>query len=561
MAHAVLPKASTGIRGLDEITGGGLPQGRPTLVCGSAGCGKTMLAMEFLVRGATQYGEPGVFLAFEETAPELTQNMASLGWELADLIKKKQLAVDYVRVERSEILETGEYDLEGLFVRLGYAIDAIKAKRVVLDTIEALFAGLSNAAILRAELRRLFRWLKDKGVTALITAERGEGTLTRHGLEEYVSDCVILLDHRVNEQLSTRRLRIVKYRGTSHGTNEYPFFIGNRGCEVFPITSMSLQHSAPTERVSMGVPDLDAMFEGQGIYRGSTVLISGTAGSGKTSLAVHAAYAACQRGERVLYVASEESLEQVLRNMRSIGLDLGPHVEAGRLTFHATRPSAYGLELHLALVQRLIAELDPQLVVVDPVTSYLNAGTGLEVEQMLTRLVDVLKGKAITGIFTSLTSGQSAVERSEIGISSIIDVWFLVQDRELNGERNRTLYILKARGLAHSNQTREFLLTKDGIHLLDVYIGPGQVLTGSARLAQEARDKASMLLRQQERQRLEAERLALQQSFEVRQSELKAEHEARLRALDEQIAQQALREQGWQAGESAQRESRADAEG
>jgi circadian clock protein KaiC len=556
MPDPPLPKSATGIQGLDEVTAGGLPQGRPTLLCGSAGCGKTILAMEFLVRGATQFGEAGVFMAFEETGSELGQNVASLGWDLSDLVEKQQLALDHVHLERSEILETGEYDLEGLFVRLGYAIDSIGAKRVVLDTIEALFAGLSDQAILRSELRRLFRWLKDKGVTAIITAERGDGTLTRHGLEEYVSDCVILLDHRVTEQLSTRRLRIVKYRGSSHGTNEYPFFIGEQGCEVYPITSLGLQHPASTERISTGVPGLDAMFEGRGLYRGSTVLISGTAGSGKSSLAAHAADAACRRGESVLYVGAEESVDQIVRNMGCIGLDLGRHIKSGRLRFHTTRPSAYGLELHLATVQRAVTQFSPQLVVVDPVTSYSHGGTGADVEQMLTRLVDFLKSREITAFFTSLTPAGTPVERSDVGISSIIDAWIILEDREQDGERNRTLFVVKARGLAHSNQVREFRLSREGITLADVYVGPGKVLTGSARMAQEARDRAEALARQQAREQIEGQRVALEHSFEARVAQLRAEHEAAMKALDQQLTQENLREQTWQNRMAAQQQSR-----
>ena len=360
LAGPELPKTPTGVSGLDEITNGGLPRGRPTLVCGSAGCGKTLMAMEFLVRGATQFDEPGVFMAFEETAAELAQNVRSLGFDLDDLAARGKFCLDFVRVERSEIEEVGDYDLEGLFIRLGYAIDTIKAKRVVLDTLETLFSGLSNAAVLRSELRRLFRWLKDKGVTAIITAERGEGALTRHGLEEYVSDCVILLDHRVIDQVSTRRLRVVKYRGTAHGTNEYPFLIDEDGISVLPVTSLGLQHEVGDERISSGVPRLDAMLGGKGYFRGSTVLVSGTAGSGKTSLAAHLAQAACGRGEKCLYFAFEESPGQLMRNMRSIGLDLAPWLEKGLLRFHAIRATVHGLEMHLASIHKLVKEFEPR---------------------------------------------------------------------------------------------------------------------------------------------------------------------------------------------------------
>ncbi|MGH7832091.1 MAG: circadian clock protein KaiC, partial [Candidatus Binatia bacterium] len=345
-----LPKAPSGIQGLDEITFGGLPKGRPTLLCGSAGCGKTLLSMEFLIRGALRYNEPGVFVAFEETAEELAKNVASLGYDLGDLVARKKLIVDYVYLERSDIEETGEYDLEGLFVRLGHAINSIRARRVALDSLEAIFSAFSNQFILRAELRRLFRWLKEKGVTAVITAERGDGTLTRHGLEEYVSDCVIVLDHRVNDQISTRRVRILKYRGSVHGTNEYPFLIGKEGFSVLPITSVGLQHEVSNERISSGVQRLDAMLGGKGYYRGSSILISGTAGTGKSSLCAHFVDAACRRRERCLYVSSEESPPQIIRNMRSIGLALAPWVEKGLLQFQAVRPTFYSLEMHLAIL-------------------------------------------------------------------------------------------------------------------------------------------------------------------------------------------------------------------
>ncbi len=542
-----LPKAATGIEGLDEITGGGLPRGRPTLVCGSAGCGKTLLAMEFLVRGAMQFGEPGVFLAFEETAEELTQNVRSLGFDLDELADQKKLLVDYVHVERSEIEETGEYDLEGLFIRLGYAIDTLGAKRVVLDTIETLFGGLSNVAILRSELRRLFRWLKDKGVTAIITGERGDGTLTRQGLEEYVSDCVIALDHRVTEQLSTRRLRIVKYRGTVHGTNEYPFLIDETGISVLPITSLGLRHEASDERISTGVPRLDAMLGGAGVYRGSSILISGTAGVGKTSLAAHFADATCRRGERCLYLAFEESESQLVRNMRSLGLDLAPWLKKGLLRFHATRPTAYGLEMHLAALHKLINEVRPRVVIVDPITNFLKAGTQAEAEAMLMRLIDFLKAQQITALFTSLTHGGKFLEQNEVGVSSLIDTWLLLRDIELGGERNRGMYVLKSRGMAHSNQIREFLLTEQGIELKDVYVGPEGVLTGSMRLAQEAREQAAALSRRQDIERrrrdLERKRQALETQIAAQRAQFEAEQEElTLLIAQEQVAADRVRQ-------------------
>jgi circadian clock protein KaiC len=547
--QAALQKCPTGIQGLDEITSGGLPKGRPTLVCGSAGCGKTLLAMEFLVRGSLHHDEPGVFMAFEETAEELTQNVCSLGFDLDALVKQKKLLVDYVYVERSEIEETGEYDLEGLFIRLGHAIDSIGARRVVLDTLETLFSGLSNAAILRAELRRLFRWLKQKGVTAIVTAERGDGTLTRHGLEEYVSDCVILLDHRVTEQFCTRRLRIVKYRGSPHGTNEFPFLIDENGISVLPITSVGLQHEAPTDRVSTGVGRLDTMLGGDGIYRGSSTLLSGTAGTGKTSLLSHFADACCGRGERCLYFSFEESQGQLVRNMRSIGLDLDPWIKKGLLRFHNARPTMYGLEMHLATMHKLIGEFQPHMVIVDPISNFVTAGGKGEVYTMLVRLVDYLKGRQVTAVFANLSHSGSPLEQTEGAISSVIDTWLLLRDIELNGERNRGLYVLKSRGMAHSNQIREFLLTDRGIELKDVYLGPEGALTGSARLAQEAKEKTAAMTRRQEAERLrrdldrkrramEHQVASLQQQFETEREEI----ERRL-TLEEAREEQVERDQ------------------
>ena len=538
-----LPKSPTGIQGLDEITGGGLPKGRPTLVCGGAGCGKTLLAMEFLVRGATQFNEPGVFMAFEETAKDLTQNVASLGFDLKDLIARKKIVLDFVYIERSEIEETGEYDLEGLFIRLGHAIDSIGAKRVVLDTIESLFSGLPNPLILRAELRRLFRWLKDKGVTAIITGERGEETLTRQGLEEYVSDCVIVLDHRVSEQVSSRRLRVVKYRGSTHGTNEYPFLIDEDGISVLPVTSLGLQQIASTERIPTGIPRLDAMLGGAGYYRGSSVLVSGTAGTGKSSLAAHFAEAACRRGERALYFAFEESPSQIMRNMRSIGIDLEPWVQKGLLQFQANRPTFAGLEMHLTMMHKAINAFKPQVVIVDPLNSFVIGGNETEVKAMLMRLVDFLKMNQITGLFTSLTSGGGALEQTEVAISSLIDTWLLLRDIEIGGERNRGLYILKSRGMAHSNQIREFLLTDHGVELRDVYVGPSGVLTGSARLAQEAQEQAAQMMRKQEVERrqleLERKRKALEAQIAAMRAEFEAQEIETLKIIGQEQAQEA----------------------
>jgi len=549
-----LPKSLTGIEGFDQITSGGLPTGRPTLVCGSAGCGKTLFAMSFLVNGVTKFDEPGVFMSFEESNDELAQNVASLGYDLPALIEKKKIVLDHVRVERSEIEETGDYDLEGLFVRLGFAIDSIGARRVVLDTIESLFSGLSNQAILRAELRRLFRWLKDKGVTAVITGERGEGSLTRQGLEEYVSDAVILLDHRVVEQVSTRRLRIVKYRGSSHGTNEYPFLIDEDGMAVLPITSMGLAHGASTERVSTGVTRLDAMLGGQGYYRGSTILVSGTAGAGKSSLSAHFVDAACRRGERCLVFLFEESPQQVVRNMRSLGLDLQPWIDRGLLEYHASRPALHGLEMHLSLMYRAIERVRPTIVVLDPVSSLLSVAATTDVRATLTRLVDQLKTQGITALMTSLSHGKAELERTDAEISSIVDTWLLLVTLESNGERNRGLYVLKSRGMGHSNQIREFLLTDHGIELVDVYAGAGGVLTGSARLTQQAQERAAEIAQQQEidrkermlerlRAALEAELASVRAKFEAQQADLAAgleeerERIARLRDDQQSIAE------------------------
>ena len=525
-----LPKAPTGVQGLDEVTGGGFPKGRPTLVCGSAGCGKTLLAMEFIVRGATQYNEPGVFMAFEETPEELSQNVRSLGFDLDQLVKSKKLALDFVRVERAEIEETGDYDLEGLFIRLGSAIDSVGAKRVVLDTIEALFSGLQNEGILRAELRRLFRWLKDKGVSAVITGERGGGTLTRRGLEEYVSDCVILLDHRVLDQVSTRRLRIVKYRGSAHGTNEYPFLIDEKGFNVLPLTSVGLDYKVSNERISTGIPRLDAMLSGKGVYRGSTILVSGTAGTGKTSVAGHFANAACQRGERCLYFSFEESQDQLLRNFLSIGLDLKQWIAKKLLAFRSSRATAYGLEMNLVAIHKLIQEFQAQVVVIDPVSSLMQAGTSLDTHSMLIRLMDFLKLQGVTAVLTNLSSTGQALEATDVQISSLVDTWLLLRDIELGGERNHAIYVLKSRGMSHSNQLREFRLTDHGVELLDVYVGPEGVLTGSSRLSQEAREKSADAARRQEtdrrerdlqlkREALEARILALRKEFEAEQEQ------------------------------------------
>ena len=514
-----LAKCPTGIIGLDEITGGGLPQGRPTLVCGGAGCGKTFLGMEFLVRGASQYDEPGVFVSFEESEKDLLENFTSNGFDLHAMLAKNKIAIDHVFIDRKEIEETGEYDLEGLFIRLDMAIKEVKAKRVVLDTIESLFSSFSNEGILRAELRRLFRWLKDKGLTAIITAERGKETFTRHGLEEYVADCVILLDHRVEKQLSTRRLRIVKYRGSAHGVDEYPFLIYRTGFSMLPITSLGLKQAVSPERISSGIDRLDAMLSGRGYYRGSTILVSGTAGTGKTSFAACFLDSVCSRGERAVYLSFEESPSQIIRNMKSIGIDLDKWVRKGLIQFHAVRPTFYGLESHLKGMHRVIEDFKPAAVVVDPISNLVSAGDEQEVKSMLMRLMDFLKGELITTVCTDLTAGATTVQETEIGLSSLSDTWILLRLIENGGERNRTLYIVKSRGMEHSEQIREFRLTDKGVQLLDVYVGPGGVLTGSARAAQEAQDEAEALIR---KQKLELMRREVERKEALYQAELTA---------------------------------------
>ncbi len=557
-----LSKVPTGVRGLDELLEGGLPAQRTTLVCGGAGCGKTVFALEFLVRGIVEHGDPGVFVALEEAPDELAQNVRSLGFDLGDLVRRNRLRIDHVRLDPRTLTEAGDYDLEPLLIRLGHAIDEVGARRVVIDTIETLFAGLPNEAVLRAELRRLHRWLKDRGVTAVMTAERGDGTLTRYGLEEYVSDCVILLDHRIREHVSTRRLRVVKYRGTVHGTNEYPFVIGPRGLEVAPITSLLLEHPASDERVPTGVTELDAMLGG-GYYRGSCVLVSGTGGTGKSSLAAHLVMAATARGQRSLYFSFEESPNQILRNMRSIGQDLGPGLARGLVRIHASRPLLRGLEMHLATIHQAIDEHAPAVVVLDPVSDFTAVGTVGEAKAMLLRLVDLLKARSVTTLLTSLNSAAGdRPEYTDVGISSIIDTWILLRDLELNGERNRGIYVLKSRGMAHSNQIREFLIARDGIRLVPAYLGTGGVLTGSARVAQQARERAEAQARALEAERhraaFERRRAVLVAQIEALRAELEGERlefeRAMARARQEDVESQAT-----EAAMAVSRRTRANA--
>lgn len=547
-APSGLSKSPTGISGLDEITEGGLPTGRPTLVCGAAGCGKTMLAAEFLVKGATQFGEPGVFMMFEETASELADNMRSLGFDLEALQREKKLALDFVRVERSEIEETGEYDLEGLFIRLGYAIDSISAKRVVLDTLEALFAGVPNHAILRAELRRLFRWLKDKGVTAVITAERGDNAFTRYGLEEYVADCVILLDHRVVEQVSTRRLRVVKYRGSAHGTNEYPFLIGRTGIVVLPITSLALNHRASTERVSTGTPGLDEMFGGRGVFRGSSLLVSGAPGTGKSSIAASFVGAACARGEKAILFVYEESESQLLRNMQSIGMDLQRWVKKGLLQIESTRPTLLGLEQHLMHTYNLVRDFAPDVVAIDPISSLTSQGDDTGLSLTLMRLIDFFKTQEITALFTTLTSDSPGVSptSSQVGVSSLMDSWLMLANVAGNGERTRTLQVLKARGMAHSNQVREFVFSNQGVGLVDVYLHGDQVLTGTARLAHEAQVVAANDLRGRDHERRLRDLANRRKALDAQIAALNAESDERAGEVEFAIARERLEAQGVQ---------------
>jgi circadian clock protein KaiC len=527
---AGLAKTATGITGLDQVTGGGLPKGRATLVCGPAGCGKTLLAMEFLVRGVTQFGDRGVFLAFEETRDDLVANVASLGFDLAQLEADRKIVIDHIDVAGTNIVENGEWDLDGLFVRLGAAIDEVGATRVVIDTIETLFGAFENTSILRMELQRLFTWLKDRGVTSVITGERGDGTLTRHGIEEYVSDCVIVLDHRVTEQTSTRRLRILKYRGSLHGTNEYPFLIGASGVSVLPITSLGLEHPAPAERISTGVDRLDSMLGDGGFYKGSTVLVNGYAGTGKSTLAAQFCAAACARGERALYFAFEQSPDEIIRNMASVGIELSGWVDGGLLDFRCSRPSLLGLEAHLFAMQKAVEDFDPAVVVIDPVSDLATLGTAADVSAMLTRQVDFLKSRGVTALFTSLASPESNSSVASQQLASLVDTWLLVKTMEGNGELNRVLYVLKSRGMAHSNQIREFLLTDHGIELADVYVGAQGVLTGSARQAQEAKERTDIVERhdelEQRRAQLERRREAVETQTAALWREFEDEAEA-----------------------------------
>lgn len=533
-----LEKCPTGIDGLDEITKGGLPRGRPTLVSGGPGCGKTLMGIEFVVRGILRYGEPGVILALEERAEDLSQNVRSLGYDLDALVKQGKLVVDYVQIDPFEIEENGEYNLEGLFLRLGDAIDSVGAKRVSLDTLEVLFTTFQNLAIVRAELRRLFQWLKDRHVTAIVTAERGEGTLTRQGLEEYVSDCVILLDHRVRQQVLTRMLRVVKYRGSSHATNEFPFYIDDTGIHVLPITSAGLAHQVSSERIGTGVPRLDAMLQG-GPHRGSSILISGSSGTGKTTLLAHMAHASCARGERALYFSFEESPHQIVRNMESVGLPIAPFIEEDLLRIVSARPTMHGLETHLAITHQQVQSFDPRMVLVDPISNLTEVSNDADTKSILVRMIDFMKERGITVVLADLASKGS--ESTEVGISSLIDTWILLRDIESSGERNRGIYVLKSRGTAHSNQIREFLITDRGIQLEEVYTGPDGVLTGSARLAREAKERADDVLRAQSLDRMRRELAAKRQLLDAQIEALRAQFTAEQDELTLRIEQESSR--------------------
>ena len=532
-----LTKCPTGIQGLDELTLGGLPGGRPTLVCGSAGTGKTLLAMEFLVHGATEYDEPGVFVSFEESEADLTKNLASLGWDISKLSKQKKLVIEYIHIERNEIEETGEYDLEGLFIRLRDAIDSIGAKRIVLDTVEALFGGFTNDMIMRAEIRRLFRWLKEKDLTAIITGEPGDATITRHGLEEYVSDCVIVLNNIINKQVATRRIRIVKYRGSSHGADEYPFLIDENGISILPLTSLGLDYPVTTKRISTGIERLDMMLEGKGYYRNTSILISGMAGTGKSSIAASFAESACRRGERALYFSFEEAPKQIIRNMRSIGIILEPWVKKGLLKFKTARSTTFGLEMHLAVIHKEVNDFEPNVVVIDTISNLGSSAGEQEIKGLMSRMIDFMKMRKITALFTDLTHGGASPVATESNISSLMDTWVLIRDIESQGERNRGIFVIKSRGMAHSNQIREFVLTDNGIDLIDVYVGPSEVLTGTARMAREAEEKANRLLRDQEvlfkRRVLENKRKAFEAQMEKLRAEFMTEEEALKKSIEE----------------------------
>lgn len=540
-----LEKVPTGIEGFDEITKGGLPKGRPTLVVGGPGSGKTLFAIEFLVNGAVKFGDPGVFVSFEESDKELIENSASIGFDLKGLTSKKMLSIDYVRIEPEKIVESGEFDLEGLFIRLNNAIDTMGAKRVALDTIETIFSSFQNEGIVRSEMARLFRYLKDKGVTAVVTGESGEGTISRHGLEEYISDMVITLDNRVVDEAATRRLRVVKYRGSSHGTNEYPFLIDADGISVLPLTSVGLNAKASNKRVSTGVPGLDKMMGGRGFFDGSTILITGAAGTGKTSLAAHFVRKTCASGRKTLFLAFEESESQLLRNMRSVGVNLAPYVERGRLMISSERSTSVGLEMHLANIHKIIDNFRPHVVVFDQISSFVGLGSESEAKSVLVRLADFLKMKGITAMFTELRSSNEALQESII--SSIVDTWIRLEDVESNGEKNRLIRIVKSRGMAHSNQLREFELRNEGVEIIDPYIGPAGILTGTARFAQQEKERAEEIARSAEMERLRRELESQRSAMDLQIGSLKADMALKEAALKKKIEGEVVRSKAVEA--------------
>jgi circadian clock protein KaiC len=541
----VVKKVPTGIRGFDELCAGGLPEGRVTLVCGGAGTGKTIFGMEVLARGAREFAAPGLLVSFDESARELAEDVSAFDFGHEDLVARKLLAVEVVRVGNAEPTAPGGYDLDALLGRLERSIASIGAKRIVLDAVDVIFDLLAGARMLRTEFARLLRGLKALGATVIVTCERGSGTFSRYGLEEYLADCVIALDQRVQEQIATRRLRIVKYRGSLHAKDEVPFTIDEHGLNLAPIASVGLDHTAVDERISMGVPRLDTMLGGQGVFRGSTVLISGVSGAGKTSIAAHALVAACGRGERCSYFAFEESSHQIMRNMRSIGLDLERWVRAGVLEFHVARPTSYGLERHFTNIEREIERAAPRVVVIDPISGFDVVGTQKEVHGMLTRLVDCLKRRGITAFLTSLAyAPPGAIESTSMGLSSIVDTWLLVQIVEGSGERNRALYVLKSRGMAHSNQVREFVFTDQGVDLVDVYVGTRGVLTGTARLTQAAKEQEEVRAAREavarQRRELALKQRVLQARIAALEAELEATSQEAVQARTEQEERAAL---------------------
>ena len=435
-----LHKCLTGIKGFDEVTEGGLPKNRITLISGGAGSGKTLFGIDFLINGALNYKEHGVFMSFEETPDELYKDVASLNLDLKVLVSQKKIALEHVVLERKDVQEK-DFNLEGLLIRLEHAIESVNAKRVVLDSIESLFAGITDNGILRLEIKRLFGWLKEKQVTAIVTGEPGQDSYTHHGMEQYISDCIILLDNRVDEEVSVRRIRVVKYRGSNHGTNEYPFVIDDDGLSVIPITSAGLDQPGTAKRVSTGISSLDKLFKGVGYTKGSTILTSGTAGTGKTSLAAAFAIETCKRGERCLFLSYEESAGQLTQNMKSIGFNFEPLIKKGLLKIVSTRPTFFGLEKHLLDLYKTIEEFKPKSVVIDPLTSLIGEGSPREVRSMITRMIDVLKTQGITGFFTSLVSSTAQNDTSgEIGVSSLIDTWIVV--RELEEEVGKLLNLV-----------------------------------------------------------------------------------------------------------------------